>query len=93
MERRAFNRNDRDLRHLDGKHEENSEPDVIEAQGLDDRQHNRQRHRRCTLVSKHKNCMVTPCMNPINPDIPLMPVAETGSITETERDGLVALNA
>ena len=46
-----------------------------------------------TLVSKHKNCMVTPCMNPINPDIPLMPVAETGSITETERDGLVALNA
>ena len=32
-------------------------------------------------------------MNPINPDIPLMLVAETGGITETERDGLVALNA
>jgi len=32
-------------------------------------------------------------MNLINPDVPLMLVAETGSITETERDGLVVLNA
>lgn len=46
-------------------------------------------HRRCTLVSKHENCLVPPCMNLINPEIRMLrsltPVAETGSITEIAR--------
>ena len=43
-------------------------------------------HRRCTLASKHENCLVPPGINLINPGIRMLrsltPVAETGGLTE-----------